>query len=159
MTNKPARNEEPFLLLANRNPEIAVTNEQLSEQIGAVSAHLCVVHREASLARVEASDAKNAAGHARAAAEDASQAADEARDSVVELRKLVIGDHAPRLTQVEEKAAEVEETLETVATSRGISISPRVRRGAVKAGCMVGVASIWPIAEALLPVILKALQK
>lgn len=127
MSNKPARavEAEPFLLLTNQNPSIPVTNEALSQQIGAVSAHLCVVHREVSLAREEAT-AANA--------------------GVTELRTLVIGDHAPRISQVEKK------------TSR-FSIPPGVKRGAAKAGIAGALVSLVPLIQQLVPLIQKALGK
>lgn len=139
MSNKPARpaDQEPFLLLKNTKPGHPVTNEDLSQQIGAVSVHLGVVHREAALARVEASDAKDAAI--------------EARDSVVELRKLVLGDHAPRISKVEEKTEEAGQSGRRLR----LSISPGVKRGAGYAG----LVSLVPVIQQLWPLIEKALSK
>lgn len=51
------RPTEPFLLLTRTaKAGEPVTNEQLSEQIGAVSSHVQVVHREVSLVREEVAD-------------------------------------------------------------------------------------------------------
>lgn len=72
-TERPA---EPFLLLTRTaKPGEPVTNEQLSEQIGALSSHVQVVHREVSLTRQEVGD----------------------------LRTLVTTDHAQRITAVERR--------------------------------------------------------
>jgi hypothetical protein len=133
MSNKPSRpNEaEPFMLLKNAKPGHPVSNEDLSEQIGAVSTHLCVVHREAALARAEATDAK--------------KAANSAYDAVDELRSLVIGDHAPRISQVEKK------------TSR-FSIPPNIKRGAAKAGIGAALVSLVPVIQQLVPLIEKAIK-
>lgn len=136
MSNKPARPSEvaePFLLLKNTKPGHPVSNEDLSEQIGAVSAHLCVVHREASLARAEASDAK-----------DAAQSANE---GVSELRALVIGDHAPRISKVEEKADEA------VTKTRRFSMSPKVKKGVSKVTCAGALIAIVPVIQQLWPLI------
>jgi hypothetical protein len=135
MSNKPSRpNEaEPFMLLKrNANPAHPVSNEDLSEQIASVSIHLGVVHKEAALARAEATDAK--------------KAANAAYDAVDELRSLVIGDHAPRISQVEKK------------TSR-FSIPPSVRRGAAKAGIGAALVSLVPVIQQLVPLIQKAIGK
>lgn len=148
MSNKPARTTEtePFLLLKNTKPGHPVSNEDLSEQIGAVSAHLCVVHREAALARSEATDAKYAANGAKTAA-------DGAHDAITELRSLVLGDHAPRISRVEEKTEEV------AHSTRRLSIPPGVKRGAVKGAGYAGLVSLVPIIQQLWPLIEKALSK
>lgn len=136
MSNKPARPSEvaePFLLLKNTKPGHPVSNEDLSEQIGAVSAHLCVVHREAALARAEASDAKDAA---RSAGE-----------GVAELRALVLGDHAPRISKVEEKADEA------VTKTRRFSMSPKMKKGVSKVTCAGALIAIVPVIQQLWPLI------
>lgn len=69
-----SRHAEPFLLL-NDDPDEPVTNEQISRQVGALSQHLAVVHREVALTREEVAD----------------------------LRGLVTTDHAPRITEVEKR--------------------------------------------------------
>jgi hypothetical protein len=142
MSNKPARPTElpePFLLLKSTKPGHPVSNEDLSEQIGAVSAHLCVVHREAALARAEATDAKDAANGAH--------------DAIEELRSLVLGDHAPRISKVEEKAEEV------AHSTRRLSISPKVKRGAAQVGIAGALVSLVPVIQQLWPLIEKALAK
>lgn len=142
MSNKPARPTElpePFLLLKNTKPGHPVSNEDLSEQIGAVSAHLCVVHREASLARAEATDAKDAATGAH--------------DAIEELRSLVLGDHAPRISKVEEKAEEA------VVKTRRFSMSPKVKKGVSKVTCAGALIAIVPVIQQLWPLIEKALHK
>lgn len=66
---------EPFLLTRTARQGEPVTNDQLSEQLGALSSHIQVVHREVSLTRQEVAD----------------------------LRTLVTTDHAQRITEVERR--------------------------------------------------------
>lgn len=76
--------DEPFLLLTRTAPlDAPVTNEQLSEQIGMLSSHLAVVHREVNLVRTEVIDT---------------------RTQLSELRSFVLSDHGPRITEVEKRA-------------------------------------------------------
>jgi len=135
-----SRDNEPFLLLRTRDQEKAVTNEMLSEQLGALSVHLGVVHKEVALARGEAKDARAEAQAAREAAEHASGA-------VSELRSLVLGDHAPRISKVQSKLEEVSER------TRKLSVSPAVKKWTVRGGALGGAAMLWPIIEALLPLV------
>jgi hypothetical protein len=125
---------EPFPLV-QRKP---ATLESLADQIGQLSAHLGVVHKEAALARVAATDAADRADAAAVSAEAA-------RGDVAELRRLVLGDHAPRITQVEAKASQVE-----AKTSR-ITIPPSAKvgiGGASVGGVVVLIAEVlWPLAQ------------
>lgn len=133
MSNRPGKpaEAEPFLLLSNKKTS-AVTNEDLSQQIGALSSHLVVVHEEVALARADSA-------HAR-------EAATSANDAINELRSLVLGDHAPRISKVEERASR-------------LSIPPGVKRGAVKGVGYAGLVSLVPIIQQLWPLIEKALAK
>lgn len=111
---------EPIPLVS---PDVP-TMRHLSEQIGAVSSHLQVVHREASLGR--------------AAAVDASIEAKACRGDVAELRALVLGDHAPRLTQVEAKTSKL--TLPKGAKAIGV--------GGGVGGIVVFAAEVlWPLVQ------------
>lgn len=138
MTAIPPRpkRREPFLLSADYEPEVTVeepipltsadvpTMRDLSEQIGAVGSHLQVVHEEAALARVAANDA---AAEARAA-----------RGEIAEVRRLVVGDHAPRITQVEAKTSRI--TLPPSAKAGGIGVGAG---GAV----VLAAEVLWPLVQ------------
>lgn len=100
------------------------TLRELSEQIGAIGAHLQVVHEEASLAR---------------------HAAEHAGNAVDELRRVVDGDHAPRITRVEARASDVEQQVSTV--------SPQLRACALRIGAYGGAASLYPLLDWLIPLV------
>lgn len=112
---------------------VVPTMQGLSEQIGAVSSHLQVVHGEVALTR--------------ATAENAAASAQAAHAGVVELRKLVVGDHAPRLTEAEQAVREVEKRVP-------ITIPPFARKGAA----LGGAAAIYPLLEWLVPVAQKWIE-
>lgn len=122
---RPPRLVEPFPpaddfeeIPISLESEYVPTMRDLSEQIGSVSSHLQVVHEEAALARASAD---NAAVSARAA-----------HAAIAEVRTLVIGDHAPRISEVERRA-------------------PGIPSG-VKKGAAYGiVAAAWPLLEWLIP--------
>ena len=86
MTASPPRPREPFPvatdyaepipLIRTANPDVPVTNEHLSQQMGALDARIGAMHRDVALTRTE----------------------------LGELRGLVVGDHAPRITAVERGA-------------------------------------------------------
>lgn len=104
--------------------QIESMGQDLSERIEAQSSHLQVVHREASLGR--------------AAAVDASLEAKACRGDVAELRALVLGDHAPRLTQVEAKTSKL--TLPKGAKAIGV--------GGGVGGIVVFAAEVlWPLLQ------------
>ena|ERR1044071_3517819 len=86
------------------------TMKDLSRQIGMVDRRVRIVRRETALTRKE----------------------------LGELRGFVMGDQAPRLTQVEAK-------------TRAITIPPIAKKGAA----FVGVGSLYPLLEWLIPLIQK----
>lgn len=121
--------EEPIPLTSDEVP----TMRDLSEQIGAVSSHLQVVHKEAALARVAASAA--------------AAAAESARGEIAEVRRLVVGDHAPRLTEVAKRVEDVEKRVP-------LTIPPMAKKG----GALVGAAAIYPLLEWLIPLAQKWIE-
>lgn len=121
--------EEPIPL----SSEYVPTMRDLSEQIGAVSSHLTVVHKEAALAR--------------SAAVAASASAEAARGEIAEVRRLVVGDHAPRLTEVARRVDDVEKRVP-------ITIPPMAKKG----GALVGAAAIYPLLEWLIPLATKWIE-
>jgi hypothetical protein len=110
---------EPIPLTSDDVP----TMQDLRDQIGAVSSHLQVVHREASLGR--------------AAAVNAGLEAKACRGDVAELRALVLGDHAPRITQVEARTSRI--TIPPSAKAGGIGVGA--------GGIVVAIVELWPIVQ------------
>ncbi len=135
MSNRPA--SEPFKLIVDTEREPS----SQSEKVDAIYAYLPVIHRDVALTREEAI-------HAREAAIDARDSADKANAGVEELRTLVIGDHAPRISGVEKKTAEVAEKTSSIHI-------PTWAKTGGKYGALV---AIIPVLEALWPVVKQALK-
>jgi hypothetical protein len=122
--------EEPIPLTSDAVPtmqdlsdQIGAVKRDLSEQIGAQSSHIQVVHREASLGR--------------AAAVNAGLEAKACRGDVAELRALVLGDHAPRITQVEARTSRI--TIPPGAKAGGIGVGA--------GGIVVALVELWPLVQ------------
>lgn len=113
------------------------TMRDLSKQLGALDSHLGVVHKESALARVAAMDAANAAQLARTAADAAAARADMAREEIAEVRKLVLGDHAQRITQVEARTSRI--TIPPGAKAGGIGVGA--------GGIVVALVELWPLVQ------------
>lgn len=135
MSNRPV--SEPFKLVANAEREPQTQHEK----VDAIYAYLPVIHRDVAMTREEAI-------HAREAAIDARDSASRANAGVEELRTLVVGDHAPRITSVEAKAADA------VAKTSAINIPGWAMKGG-KYGALV---AIIPVLEALWPLVKTALK-
>lgn len=67
----------------------------------------------------------------------------ETRAELGELRRYVMGDHAPRITQAESSISHVERA------TRKLTVHPTVKKGAA----LGGAAVIYPVVEALWPVV------
>jgi hypothetical protein len=119
--------EDPFPLTSEHVP----TMRDLSQQIGAVSQGQVALLKQVQLSRKE-----TALGRKEVA---------DARGEIAELRTLVVGDHAPRITAVEQG-------------ERQSRIPPGLRKGAAKGAIGVGLVSIWPIVEALWPLVQKWIE-
>jgi hypothetical protein len=124
-----AEDQEPFLLRSDHIP----TMRDLSEQIAAVGMGQTALLKQVQLSRKETAFAR--------------QEVAGARGEIAELRTLVVADHAPRITAVEQSERQ----------SR-IAIPPGLRRGAAKGAVGIGLASIYPIAEAVWPLVKKLIE-